>query len=392
MVKKICFKKTLVIGLLVLFVGMSIVSASTSSIVNDGTRSRLFTKDPPPIVYVDDDFDENTPGWGYDHFNQITYGIYAVKQGGTVYVASGVYGISVPGPYGFVIDIPVTLIGENRTNTIIEGGAQYPYWALIPIIADRVTITGFTIRQTWQGWFAEGVMRIISSNSIISGNIIEEGRDWGILLRGSNNVISGNIIRNNGLWGIYFADWCGGDNNIIVENTFINNGWGIDYDFCTGVPYIYHNNFINDYACAWPDWVFDDGYPSGGNYWSNFDEPSEGAYDNYSGPEQNIPGSDGIVDTPYVVYGGSEDRYPLMNPWTSTTNCGNVNGDDIINIADVIYLINFLYRLGPEPTPLCLGDVNHNGIVDVGDVVYLNNFLFYGGPAPYIDCCLHEPS
>ncbi|MCD6468866.1 MAG: PKD domain-containing protein, partial [Thermoplasmata archaeon] len=44
-----------------------------------------------------------------------------------------------------------------------------------------------------------------------------------------------------------------------------------------------------------------------GNYWSDFDEASEGAYDN---------DSDGIVDSPYNISGGSnQDLYPLTGPW-----------------------------------------------------------------------------
>ncbi len=61
---------------------------------------------------------------------------------------------------------------------------------------------------------------------------------------------------------------------------------------------------------------------------------------------------------------------------------GDVNGDKVIDIGDVIYLINYLFKSGPTPTPLPAGDATCDGNVDVGDVVYLINYLFKGGPAP----------
>jgi hypothetical protein len=61
---------------------------------------------------------------------------------------------------------------------------------------------------------------------------------------------------------------------------------------------------------------------------------------------------------------------------------GDVNGDGVINIVDVVYLINYLFIHGPAPQPLVAGDVNCNGVIDVVDVVYLINYLFIDGPPP----------
>jgi hypothetical protein len=57
--------------------------------------------------------------------------------------------------------------------------------------------------------------------------------------------------------------------------------------------------------------VWDDGYPSGGNYWSDYT-----GLDQKCGPGQNHSGSDGMGDTPYVIDSNNQDGYPLMNPWT----------------------------------------------------------------------------
>jgi hypothetical protein len=61
---------------------------------------------------------------------------------------------------------------------------------------------------------------------------------------------------------------------------------------------------------------------------------------------------------------------------------GDANGDGIINLGDVVYLITYLYKDGPAPIPLLAGDVNCDGLVALGDVVYLITYLYKGGPPP----------
>jgi|GEM_PF-614143 len=61
---------------------------------------------------------------------------------------------------------------------------------------------------------------------------------------------------------------------------------------------------------------------------------------------------------------------------------GDVNADGIIELGDVLYLINYLYKNGPPPVPLASGDVNCDNTVDLGDVLYLINYLYKDGPSP----------
>jgi hypothetical protein len=61
---------------------------------------------------------------------------------------------------------------------------------------------------------------------------------------------------------------------------------------------------------------------------------------------------------------------------------GDTNHDGMINIADVVYLGNYLFAGGSEPAPYESGDANCDGEVNLGDVVYLLNYLFIGGPPP----------
>ena len=63
--------------------------------------------------------------------------------------------------------------------------------------------------------------------------------------------------------------------------------------------------------------------------------------------------------------------------------CGDVNGDQKINVVDLTYLVAYLFSGGLEPIMNKLvGDVNSDGKVNVVDVTYLVNYLFNGGSAP----------
>jgi hypothetical protein len=67
--------------------------------------------------------------------------------------------------------------------------------------------------------------------------------------------------------------------------------------------------------------------------------------------------------------------------------CGDVNGDCYVNIGDAVALINYVFKGGPAPDPVCAGDANGDGNTNVGDAVYLIAFIFSGGGPPVEDCC-----
>jgi hypothetical protein len=68
--------------------------------------------------------------------------------------------------------------------------------------------------------------------------------------------------------------------------------------------------------------------------------------------------------------------------------CGDANGDDAIDVSDAVYLVNYIFRDGPEPIfGYCHGDANDDGGTDVSDIVMLINYIFRDGPSPFDTCC-----
>ncbi len=61
---------------------------------------------------------------------------------------------------------------------------------------------------------------------------------------------------------------------------------------------------------------------------------------------------------------------------------GDVTGEGVVNITDVIFLINYLYKNGKAPSPLFLGDVNCDNEVNISDIVYLINYIYQNGTVP----------
>jgi len=224
----------------------------------------------------------------------------------------------------------VTLIGNNITNA--KNGIVLGYSSNNIISGNTMTannwhgiylynsanniISGNNIANN--GW---GIWLHLSSNdNIISGNNItataREG--YGIALTfSSNNIISGNKMTADNGYGIFLSN--SADNNVISGNNISNNQYGIVFGYSSSNS-IYHNDFTDNaqqvYTATpgYPNY-WDNGYPSGGNHWSNYTD-----VDLYSGPYQNETGSDGIWDHPYVIDADNQDHYPLTNSWRASAS------------------------------------------------------------------------
>lgn len=66
---------------------------------------------------------------------------------------------------------------------------------------------------------------------------------------------------------------------------------------------------------------------------------------------------------------------------------GDVNLSTTVTSADIIVLVNFVFKGGADPLPCqANGDVNCNGAVTSADIIVLVNFVFKGGAAPCNTC------
>jgi len=62
---------------------------------------------------------------------------------------------------------------------------------------------------------------------------------------------------------------------------------------------------------------------------------------------------------------------------------GDANADAEVNVADAVYMINYVFKGGPDPEPIPVaGDANCDGDPNVADAVYTINYVFKSGPAP----------
>jgi parallel beta-helix repeat protein len=140
-----------------------------------------------------------------------------------------------------------------------------------------------------------------SNNNLISGNNMTRNSYDGLRLSGGpcyNTIIGNNVTANQrfGIWLRSSANY----NNILENYVAFNNGVGIRIECSYNI--IFHNSLLENHQQAFTDIshinMWDDGSPSGGNYWSN-----------YNGVDANL---DGLGDTAYTMDANNTDNCPLM--------------------------------------------------------------------------------
>lgn len=261
--KKRLVKKGLVLGIILLFVGASVVPNVGSKKI-ELELNNLSTSTRQNQVYVNNDYNETTPNWNYTHFDNIQAGVNAVDEDGIVNVCNGTYYENV------IIDKGLTLKGVNEDEwgndnfSIIDGNG---IGNVVFINADEVTITGFTITNSGPGNSA-GIYTAGQSVVTIEKNVIKKNsrgiilyechgpfyvnennildNEYGIWLNGGYVITVGtyNHIKNNRLYGIVLEDTY---KNTIVSNEVRDNGHGIGL-FRSFNNDINNNNFISNGA------------------------------------------------------------------------------------------------------------------------------------------------
>jgi len=217
-----------------------------------------------------------------------------------------------------------------------------------------------------------------SDDNIIRGNKATDGAVGIHLSESRGNIISENTASNNKVFfGLGICLEWSSENNTIVGNTIIDNYYGIMLSFWTyfyGLPEqnnnntIYHNNFITNtkqVLSLKSINTWDNGYPSGGNYWSDYADR-----DLYDGPYQNETGYDGIWDHPYVIDGDNQDNYPLVTNFWYWSNplLGDLNFDRKVDMQDIYMVARHFGSYPGHPRWNPGADLNTDSKVDMKDI------------------------
>ena len=231
---------------------------------------------------------------------------------------------SIPADAGYVALVNCTNI--KAENLVLTNNSQ----GMLLAYTNGTSISGSTITNNSMGIYSRssdfnrissndissnnefGVLFEFSSNSDIQGNNITLNMG-GLIIYGlsSNNSLVGNLVTENVI-GLGLEET---SNNTLFGNTFVSNDVGLYLSRSSG-NLIYRNNFNNTNQVYIYDSLsnfWNDDYPQGGNFWSNYN-----GTDAFSGPYQNETGSDGIGDTPYSIDIFNEDQYPLMSQYVGT--------------------------------------------------------------------------
>jgi len=232
--------------------------------------------------------------------------------------------------FGIVGELLSHFVNDVDASNTVDGNAIY-YWIgqrdlVVPPDAGYVALVncvGTTVRNLDLINNEQGILLAFSTDSIVTQNKITNNWYGIVLAHSSENRISENEVTNNfggislsssssnSIFGNLIADnlnfgiWLSGSSGCSISENNVENTFAGVVFIDSSSNSIYHNNFENNimqvYGYASTN-VWDDGYPSGGNYWSD-----------YTGVDSN---SDGIGDTPYIIDESNQDRYPLMNPWS----------------------------------------------------------------------------
>jgi hypothetical protein len=79
---------------------------------------------------------------------------------------------------------------------------------------------------------------------------------------------------------------------------------------------------------------------------------------------------------------GGTPAFNTPRCWPLKRVCGDPNGDGKINVADAVFMINYIFKGGRAPDPWQLGDANLDGVLNIADAVYLVQAVFGNGPMP----------
>jgi len=208
-------KKRLLIILILIIILISILDINTTGDFIDEKYIKITLSND--MIYVDDNNTEGPWNGSIDHpYQYIHEAISNSTNGEIIFVFSGTYFET------FIIDKRLTLIGENKSRTIIDGFYEK---YIINVTFDNIYFENFTIRNS--GGFTKNAGVIINSNNNIIKNCTFYRAKIGLYLKNcKNNVIENCTFHTNGE-GIYLEL---SNNNSINSCCFGHNAIGINFE------------------------------------------------------------------------------------------------------------------------------------------------------------------
>lgn len=255
----------------------------------NGVTSGSGTSSDP---YLIEGWEIAPPGFSYGIVVQDTDAHFVIRD---VYVWSG--------------DIELTgILLDNASNAVVTDSLVWGFGGCIGYrYGSGIVISNNEIHGAWHWATGGGSV----DNLTFTGNNVSARAGTVSIGAVTNSSFTSNIFRGS-FEGVEVWD---SDNLSFISNIFQDTFEGLALSNSTNIK-VHHNTFFDlnwtNYLAIddmGPENSWDDGYPSGGNYWGDYT-----GVDNMSGPNQDIPGSDGIGDTPYIIDADSQDRYPLMSP------------------------------------------------------------------------------
>ena len=154
-------------------------------------------------------------GTGYGNYTKIQEAVDNATFGDIIYISNGTYYENI------IVDESIKLIGENKTNTIIDGGKGEENKTILKVTAENVKISGFTIQNAKGIGGRAGLIlnkngNRFTRNNIFTDNIVKNC-SYGVMVVNPIN----NIVTNNSLYGCGIGPYL--TYPIYFDNQFVNN-------------------------------------------------------------------------------------------------------------------------------------------------------------------------
>jgi hypothetical protein len=269
------------------------------------------------------------------------------------------------GPPGNYYDEAYAIAVDGSNNVYVTGGSEgsgtkYDYATLkYDSLGNQLWIQRYNgPENSYNGAWA------IAVNGL--GNVYVTGLSYGSGTYGDYATVKYDKLGNQ-LWVKRYngpgdsTDWAhaiavDGSNNVYVTGG--SQGSGTAYDYAT-IKYDTLGNQL---------WV------------KRYDGPGDSTDNAYA---IAVDGSNNVYVTGYSEGSGTAGDYVTIKYIQTNAMRGDADNDGVVQIADIMYLINYVFYGGNPPIPfLEVGNCNCDDVVDIGDIVYLINYVFYSGEEP----------